>query len=103
MKPTAMETLSEAIRDIEKNGYNTEFKAEENGLKALPTGKTYQPADITIEAVHRFEGDTDVDDMSVLYSLRTSDGAKGWIVDAYGPYADEYLSKFIVEMKMDRQ
>lgn len=103
MKPIAMDTLSEAIRMIEKKGYDTEFKAEENGLKALTTGKVYSPSDFTIEAVHRFEGDTDVNDMSVLYSVREKDGVKGWIVDAYGPYASERLSKFIGAMKMERQ
>lgn len=103
MKPIAMETLSEAIKSIEKNGYNTEFKAEEKGIKSLKTGKIYNPQDLEIEEVHRFEGDTDVDDMSVLYSILAYDGTKGWIADAYGPYADEFVSKFIGAMKINRE
>ena len=42
-----------------------------------------------MDEVHRFEGNTDPEDESVLYAIRTPDGLHGTLVGAFGTYADE--------------
>jgi hypothetical protein len=33
-----------------------------------------------------------------MYKIETTDGAKGILIDAYGPYADENVNKFMQEV-----
>ena len=46
----------------------------------------------------RFEGDSDPADNSILYVVETNDGTKGTLIDAYGPYADPKVSKFMQQV-----
>lgn len=42
---------------------------------------------------HRFEGDKDLGDVSVLYVMETTNGdSRGVIIDGYGAYADADLA-----------
>lgn len=86
-------TLSMAMNDAAEKGYKNEFKIE-NGSAVLD-GSNYTADQLTIVKHYRFEGDSNPDDMSVLYLLETNDGKKGIIVDAYGAYSAEELGLFI--------
>lgn len=95
-----MKTLSDCINKQVLNGYAEDFKASERGgIKSLQTENHYKARDVTIVNFYRFEGASDPSDNSILYVLETSDGAKGTLVDAYGPYADANVNKFIQEIE----
>jgi hypothetical protein len=96
---TRMETLLECLARAKKEGYTENFMANENGLVALTTKKTYQPSQIVIPDYFRFEGESNPDDSSILYFIETKDGAKGILTDAYGTYADTNVNKFITEVE----
>jgi hypothetical protein len=94
-----METLLECLARAKKEGYTENFMANENGLVALTTTKTYTPSQVTIPDYFRFEGESNPDDNSILYLIETNDGAKGILTDAYGAYADTNVNKFITEVE----
>ena len=91
---TEMKTLVSCMNSLLEKGYKENFVMDEKGLKAMESEKTYQPGDIKITDFYRFEGESDPGDNSILYAIETSDGVKGTITDAFGPYADARINKF---------
>ncbi len=90
-----MKSLSSLTNKMVLNGYDDDFKITDNGLKSLKTEKVYQPDEINIINFFRFEGQSDPNDNTIMYVIETSDGLKGTLIDAYGPYADRKLSEFM--------
>lgn len=90
-----MKSLTSLTNKMVLNGYVDDFKITDNGLKSLKTEKIYQPDQINIINFFRFEGQSDPDDNTIMYVIETSDGLKGTLIDAYGPYADRKLSEFM--------
>ncbi len=91
----SMTTLSECITNALEIGYIENFKVGSRGLTTSDGQSTYQPQDISISNFFRFEGYTNPDDNSILYLVKTCDGRKGTLIDAYGVYADAEFSNFI--------
>ncbi|PPK85188.1 hypothetical protein CLV84_2080 [Neolewinella xylanilytica] len=95
------DSLSFAIEDLKKKGYNKDFNQKEEYLECKQNGKNYNPSDFTITHTYRFEGMSSAGDNSVLYGIEAADGTKGLLVDAYGVYADslseDMIEKFRVE------
>jgi hypothetical protein len=85
-----------ALKDI---GYEQDFMITSEGLKCLGSGKVYQPSDIKIMDHFRFEGISDPEDMDILYTIVASDGIKGTVMDAFGPYADTDLMDFMKQVE----
>ena len=94
-----MKSLSACIAKMIEEGFTDDFKALPTGLKSLRTDKIYQPGDVRIVNFFRFEGNSNPDDMSILYAMETKDGIKGTLVDAYGTYADADVNAFILEVE----
>ncbi len=84
-------------RAVEK-GYTEDFRAVAMGLECISTKRVYKPDELEIVDFYRFEGITDPADMSVIYVIRTQDGTKGTLVDAYGAYADADVAKIIIQI-----
>ncbi|HYC40404.1 MAG TPA: hypothetical protein VEB63_07925 [Chitinophagaceae bacterium] len=94
-----MRTLASCLNKLVLDGFKENFKASEMGLLSLDGEKLYTPAEVEIVNFYRFEGESDPADSSILYAIRTKDGIKGTLTDAYGPYADPNVSKFIKEVE----
>ncbi|GJM32230.1 MAG: hypothetical protein DHS20C18_12310 [Saprospiraceae bacterium] len=69
-------------------------------MKSIETDKTYQAEEMRIVEYHRFEGNSNPSDLSVIYAIYCKDGNKGTIVSTYGPYADMKLSVFMDKVKI---
>jgi hypothetical protein len=93
-----MTTLVSSIEGFVLKGFTEDYKAVGSGLKALKTGKIYQPDEVRITDFHRFEGATDPGDESILYAIETNDGSKGTLVDAFGPDSDIAVTTFIQQV-----
>lgn len=85
--PHEMTTLSSVLEKLRVKKYDTEFRWVEGGFTA-GKGKIYQPSDLEIIKIYRFEGITDPGDMSILYLIQGNDGLIGYSLDAYGAYSD---------------
>ena len=90
-----MKTLASCINKLVLDGYEGNFKVTEEGLLSLATDKHYKPDQVHIVNFFRFEGASDPADNSILYAIELSDGTKGTLTDAYGPYGDAEVEKFI--------
>jgi hypothetical protein len=95
-----MKTLVSVLDHLTSLGFETQFKATEQGLFSLNTQKTFQSDEIEVVHFYRFEGESDPDDNAILYAIATNDGEKGTLVDAYGIYSDTKITNFMQSVKM---
>lgn len=90
-----MSTVVDCMAKLGKKGFTESFMVKENGLWSPKKKKLYKPEEVRIATFYRFEGESDPADSSILYAIETNDGVKGIVTDAYGPYSDSKVSKFI--------
>lgn len=90
-----MKSLVTCLNRMIADGYTEDFKVTDNGLEALQAGKRYQAEEVAVLNFFRFEGASDPEDNAILYILQTKDGRKGTLIDAYGLYTDQRISRFI--------
>jgi hypothetical protein len=89
-------TVSNAIEELRKQGYTTDFNLEENAI-VCSVGK-FGANDFEIVDVYRYEGNSDPGDEAAVYAIKSSTGLKGVLVTGYGASSDitssELLKKF---------
>lgn len=90
-----MNTLTQCVNKMMKDGYVDSFKVSSKGLLDQSNDTTYQPEQVSIINFYRFEGQSDPGDNAILYVIETSDGRKGTLIDAYGPYSDAAVNTFM--------
>jgi hypothetical protein len=79
-----MDTLSDAIRRLQADGYTGNWFANaDHDLECDESGDVLDPADVEIDHILRFEGQSDPGDMTILFALRSSAGAKGLYAPAF--------------------
>ena len=90
-------TLVSVEKDLKKQGYTQDFTVTDGRLHTLSraSAKTYAPDEVTIVDFYRFEGESNPDDMAILYAIEATDGVKGTIASAYGTYADTNVDDFL--------
>lgn len=92
--------LITVLAQLHKEGYKLDFKVTEDGkLSTMDDKQTFAPDEVRIVNFYRFEGESNPDDMSILYVLDTTSGAKGTISDAYGTYSDETIETFMKKVQ----
>lgn len=73
-----MDTLSDAIRRLQADGYTGNwFANDDRALESNESGEVFDPAEVEIDHILRFEGESDPGDMSILFALRTPSGDRG--------------------------
>ncbi|HEY8388353.1 MAG TPA: hypothetical protein VIK74_07100 [Parasegetibacter sp.] len=90
-----MKSLSSCVNRMLQDGYTEGFTASDTGIRSIRSRKLYYPTDVQVVNFFRFEGSSDPDDNAVMYVIETVDGAKGILIDAYGAYADDSISRFM--------
>ena len=83
------------MQDLNGRGFTEQFKAVPEGLSAVRSGQTFAPGEVTIVENYRFEGESDPDDMSIVYAIETRSGVRGTLIDAFGVYADPRVGAFL--------
>ena len=78
-----MDTLSEQMNYLKKNGFTEEFNIEGNYILSS-NGNKYNPEDLLITETYRFEGESNPADSSELFAIVTNDNKKGILVSAFG-------------------
>ena len=84
---------------LNKDGFTADFKVTDGRLCVMSTSKEYGPEEVQIVDFYRFEGESDPDDMSILYALETNDGVRGTISNSYGTYADANVDEFMKQVE----
>ncbi|MBJ6119191.1 hypothetical protein JAO76_13360 [Pontibacter sp. BT310] len=89
-------TLTKVLTNVRKEGYKTDFTVGDDGLMhTMDSTLKFGPDQLKIVNFYRFEGESNPDDMAILYVLETNTGEKGTISDAYGPYSDSQVEAFM--------
>jgi hypothetical protein len=98
------DNLVEALTDLKQKGYTTDFNIAFDQIKCSATGNCLRPEQFTIVSHHRFEGDTDPDNASVLYVIESLDQQmKGTLINAYGIYGDPLSDDMIRKLTVSEQ
>ncbi len=88
---------------LRKEGFLADFKVTNGQLTTIHQDngrpKAWTSNDVRIVDFYRFEGESNPDDMSILYALECVDGTKGTISNSYGPTADSDTDAFLVEVE----
>lgn len=80
-----MDTLSDAMRLLQADGYTGNWYATTDHMFSCNvTGAVIDPATVQVDHILRFEGQSDPDDMTILYALRSPDGVKGLYSAPFG-------------------
>jgi hypothetical protein len=91
--------MTERIEELRKEGYKDDFKMQGNKFVNSGSGKDFKPSEIVIEKEYRFEGDSNPDDMSILYAIAADSGEKGIAVNGYGLSANADMDQFLNECR----
>ena len=88
------------LAELRKEGYTEEYLiTEDKQMRAMDGKETYTPDQVRIVNFFRFEGESNPDDMSILYVLETDNGHKGTLTDAFGTYSDDTVESFMKQVK----
>ncbi|GAA4391096.1 hypothetical protein [Hymenobacter koreensis] len=94
-------SLVNVERKLNADGFTTDFTVTEGRLCTMDdaSSRTYGPDEVTIVDFYRFEGESNPDDMSILYAIETHDGIRGTISNAFGTYGDERIDAFLRQVE----
>ena len=94
------DTLSQAIANLQNQGYTEDLNLKQNCLECRRLGYEMMASDFDVDKIFRFEGDSNPDDMSILYAISSEKyNLKGLLVDAYGTYADPLTTEMIEKLR----
>lgn len=95
-----MKTLSQVMAILAQRGVTKEFRMNDsNEMKLDNQEKNYQPEELEVAKMYRFEGDSYPGDNAVLLVIKCKqDGEVGYILDSYGAesnYSGEEFDNFL--------
>ena len=96
------ETVSEAVYDLVKRGYTTDFSilTEKDYLLCNTTAAQLSPDEFEIDETYRFEGTTDPGDEMIVFAISSKKHQlKGTVVNGYGMYSDSSSSRIVELLK----
>jgi len=80
-----METLTDAINRLRARGFTRDFSAVAGGrLRCSECDAEFDPSEVQIDEIVRFEGESDPGDESILFALSGPCGHAGLYSTAYG-------------------
>ncbi|MFZ1617888.1 MAG: phosphoribosylpyrophosphate synthetase [Flavobacteriales bacterium] len=92
-------TLSEAMTDLQRQGYTDELTLLPEGL--FNVEMPMDPAEFKIDSYHRFEGPSDPGDLSILYAVSSeANDLKGLLVGNYDPEAQGVLQRMVKPLEV---
>lgn len=93
-------TLSETINALRKEGYILDFNLHDDCVVCHKNEHQLTADEFEIDAIYRFDGQTDPDDEAVVYAISSSKfNTKGILVNGYGVYSDEFSSALIGKLR----
>ncbi len=94
------DTLVEGISDLRNDGYNEDFNLKSHCLQCVSNDFELLATDFEVDAMFRFEGESNPSDESVLYAITSEKHKlKGLLIDAYGVYSDSLNAEMIEKLR----
>lgn len=96
------ETLLDALNDLISRGYTEDFNVDLDTMQCREKDIKMTVDEFEIDEFHRFEGETNPSDMSILYGISSEKyNLKGTLVSAYGTYSGNQSAA--IEAKLNHQ
>lgn len=96
-------TLSEAINDLTKRGYTTNFNVESDCIVCVDNLIRLHPDEFQIDETYRFQEMSDLDNESILYAISSpQNNMKGLLVNAYGVYSETATTELVEKLSAPR-
>jgi hypothetical protein len=102
-KSNKYDTLADATSDLLKKGYTFNFQVSETGRLTDHKTLEFDPPEVMLREIHRFEGMTNPADSSILYAVETRSGEKGIVIDSYGADGSEVTSDFMNKVEQQHE
>jgi hypothetical protein len=97
------DTLSEAVNDLINKGYTYNFNLGNNCISCVENELNIHPDDFDVDAVYRFEGETDPGDENILLAISSEKyNLKGLLVNAFGMYSDSFSSSLMSKLNKNK-
>lgn len=96
------DTVSEAVNDLVKRGYTTDFslQTERNRIVCNRTSLELSLKEFAIDEIYRFEGITDPGDEMIVFAVSSDKHkVKGVLVNAFGMYNDSKTSEITQQLQ----
>ena len=98
------DTLSQAVNDLQARGYTDDLILHEECVICNGNNATLKPEDFNIDEFHRFEGESNPSDESIVYAISsTKHDVKGVLVNAFGPEASSLNQAMVSKLATHRQ
>ena len=98
----AYDTVTDALIDLKKRGFTTDFNVSSNKIECSKTGGALNPSEFEIVEHYRFEGETNPGDEEVVYAIAAKDGSmKGVLVNAFGTYDDPVTDELVRKLEIN--
>lgn len=101
-KRYSYDTLSEAVNDLAKRGYTTDFLLQEEKECLLCKNGSLElsPDEFVIDEVYRFEGISDPADESIVFAISSpGHNIKGLVINSFGADFGYRSSKLVEHLK----
>lgn len=95
-------SLSEAIKDLQEQGYTEDFNLCDAGVENKSKKLIHKAEELDVIKFYRFEGISNPEDNTILYVIETNTGHQGLLVDAYGAYSGNVSREMIEKLKIVR-
>lgn len=95
------ETVTEAVKDLAKQGYTFDFSIsdEEDCIICKQHEVQLSDEDFDIDAVYRFEGMNDPGDSMIVYAISSDKfNLKGVVINGYGVYSNSSAAKIVEKL-----
>lgn len=93
------DTVSAAVNDLQRRGYTDELTLKEHCIVCDGRKTELHPDDFQIDEFHRFEGDSDPADESIVYAISSArHGIKGVLVNGFGASASSLTQEMVAKL-----
>lgn len=98
-----MDTLSQTMEQLRKEGYTEDFNLQKDCLECRSRNFKIFHDEFIIDKFYRFEGESNPSDEAILYAISsTKHGLKGVLVNGAGIYTDDITNEMLESLKINR-
>lgn len=98
-----MDTLSQIIEQLRKEGYEEDFNLQQNCLECREGDFKVFHDEFVIDRIYRFEGESDPADEATLYAISAPKyGIKGMLVNGAGIYTEDVTDEMLHSLQIKR-
>ena len=84
-------TVIEALKILKEKGYAYDYNIKDKEI-------IDNPEDFTIEEIYRYEGETNPDDESMVYGIKSKSGKKGVYVSGFAANSISDAARILIDL-----